>query len=456
MTSTGYRHVSVRFLLVIALLAMSTAFWFMERGPLSWGFSWHYALAAILTVWYLGALFRNNRAAVFSSFYQIYYSLGMLASATIVASGAPMIEIDRLGSPNGFFWLMLGIFIIGMEATVLGFRSGSSIRFGSEALRLPTVMETTIALLLMLPSILLAIYVFIRTGGPVLTGVDRVTFWRENAPAGTTMVPTLIIQSFFFVAFLYLWRRRLAENMLLPWLVVIIYVLIGIFVLGEKFSLFIVFLNSWFLVLPGVFPDFRFRTKHLIWVVVMVVLLLISLAISYLLQDREAVFILVRAALQSQLLWSVVEDPAGLSLLPQRPECYFGCGWLTDGRDFISFRYLPTSLYNHYTEVENSLSGFAPALQLLTFGGILTILCHLLFCFALGVLQRKVVVAIKNKQGVYGFLLVKLHAILSVIWFSGVQTAYFGLSAAVIAILIYRFLCEMQSEAGSLQYRKVA
>jgi hypothetical protein len=448
MTSTGYRHVSVRFLLVIALLAMSTAFWFLERSTLSWGFNWHYALAVILAIWYLCVLFRNNRAAVFTSFFQIYYSLGMLASAVIVSSGAPMIEIDQLGSPNGFFWLMLGFFIIGMEASVLGFRSGRSIRFGDEALRLPTVMETTIALLLMLPSILLAIYVFIRTGGPVLTGVDRVTFWRENAPAGTTMVPTLIAQSFFFVAFLYLWRRRLAENMLLPWLVVIIYVLIGIFVLGEKFSLFIVFLNSWFLVLPGVFPDFRFRAKHLIWVVVMVILLLISLAVSYLLQDREAMFIFVRAALQSQLLWSVVEDPAGLSLLPQRPECYLGCGWLSDGPDYISFRYLPESLYSFYNQAGTRLSGFFPALSLLTFGLIASVLLHLVICFFLGVLQRKISDSVGRGQSLYGFLLFKLHAGVALFWLGGRQDTVQGLVLAIGAVLLYRFICEAHRNIG--------
>src|SRR5690606_2959436 len=128
----------------------------------------------------------------------------------------------------------------------------------------------------------------------------------------------------------------------------------------------IILLNIWLIVLAGVLPDFRFSTRHIILAGIIAMLLLITVALSYIfLEDRDGAFILVRAALQSQLLWSVAEDPAALSLLPQRPECYLGCGPLDSGTDYISFRYLPVYLYNFYEEGGNSLSGFMPALPIL-------------------------------------------------------------------------------------------
>jgi len=433
-------------LLVIALLAMSTAFWFLERSTLSWGFNWHYGLTAILVVWYLCMLIRDNRAATLTSFYQLYSSLGMLASAAIVASGAPMIEINAQGSANGFFWLMLGFFVVGIEATFLGYRNANLVWLRKKALRFPSGIDRTIILAFVLPSLLLSAYVFILTGGPVLSGVDRVTFWRTLAPPGSSILPSLITQSFFFVAYLYLWRQRSAGKTLLPPLILIAYILAGLLVLGEKFSLFISFLNVWLVVLVGVLPEFRFTARHIVLGGVIAALLLITIALSYVLQDREAAFVLVRAALQSQLLWSVVEDPAALSLLPQRPECYFGCGWFKSGPDYIAFRYLPISLYNHYDEVGTKLSGFMPALPILTIGGMLALLLHCVLCFGLGIIQKKIATALAEKQPVYGFLLFKLHFSVTLIWFGGTQTAVFGLLATIAAIFLYRFICVAQAD----------
>lgn len=444
MKSIRRSYSSGRPLLAIALLAMSTVFWFLERSSFSWGFSWHYGLAAILVIWYLRMLFRDNSAATLTSFYQLYFSFGMLISAAIVAGGAPMVEIGAQGSANGFFWLMFGFFIVGIEATFFGYRSADLVWLRWSALRLPSSMDRIIILAFILSSLLLSAYVFILTGGPVLSGVDRVTFWRTLAPPGSSILPSLIAQSFFFAAFLYLWRYRSAGKMLLPRLILIAYILAGVLILGQKFSLFVGFLNIWLIVLVGILPEFRFSARHIILGLLIAALLLIIVAISYILQDREAAFVLIRTALQSQLLWSVVDDPAALSLLPQRPECYFGCGLFKDGLDYIAFRYLPISLYNHYSEGGTVLSGFMPALPILTIGGILTLMIHCLLCFGLGFVQKKIAVALAEKQTVYGFLLFKLHFSITLIWFGGTQTAVLGVLITIAAMIVYRFVCIVQ------------
>lgn len=446
MTPARRKYIPGRPLLVIALLAMSTVFWFLERSSFSWGFSWHYGLAAILVVWYLRMLLRDNSAATLTSFYQLYSSVGMLISAAIVASGAPMIEIGRQGSANGFFWLMLGFFVAGIEATVFGYRNANLIWLRWGALRLPSSMDRTVILAFILPSLLLSAYVFILTGGPIFSGVDRVTFWRTVAPPGTAIVPTLITQSFFFAAYLYLWRHSSAGKMLLPALILLAYVFAGMLVLGEKFSLFILFLNVWLIILTGILPEFRFSVAHVLLGGLIAVLLLITIAISYILQDYEAAFIVVRAALQSQLLWSVAEDPMALSFLPQRPECYLGCDWFENGRDYISFRYLPVDMYNFYNEGGNNLSGFMPALPILTLGGIFSLLLHCLICFGLGIIQRKLVVALAGRQPVYGFLLFKLQFGTAMVWFTANTGPLPGLLATLVAIFLYRFICIAQAD----------
>lgn len=434
--------------MVAVLLVISVVLWFLERSNISWGFNWHYGVVGILVAWYLRMLVRDNSAATLTSFYQIYYNVGMLLSAAIVSSGAEMIEISRQGSANGFFWLMLSFFVIGIEATIFGYRNANLVWLRQSARRLPLAVDRAIILAFILPSLLLAAYVFVLTGGPILSGVDRVTFWRTVAPPGSSILRSIAVQSFFFVAFFFMWRHRSLSQMLLPWMVLIAYILVGLFVLGEKFSLFIILLNVWLIVLVGVIPEFHFNVRHIILAVLIGVMLLFTIAISYIFQDYEAAFILVRAALQSQLLWSVTEDPTGFSLLLQRPECYFRCDWFKDGTDYISFRYLPISTYNFYNEGGTKLSGFMPALPILTIGVIGTLFLHVMTCFALGIIQRKIAAALLQRQPIYGFLLFKLQFGIVIMWFTANMEPLPGLLVTFSAILLYRFIGVVQSDTG--------
>jgi hypothetical protein len=420
------------------LVAASPIFWTMERRSDGWGFGWHYGIFAILIGWYLRMLLRSNPAATLSSFYQLWAGLGMLLSAAVIASGAEMIEIREIGTANGVFWLMLAFFVIGIEATFLGFRYGRVVRLPLPALKLPTWLDQTFMLALVLPAMVISIYVFALTGGPILRGIDRLTFWRSVAPAGTSLLPSLINQTFFFVAVLYIWKARISGSMLLPRLLLSGYVIVGLLVLGEKLSLFIIFLSIWLMVLIGIRPKFRFRGRHFLVFCGVLGLLLVVVAVSYIANGQEAAFVLVRGALQAQLLWSVAETSLNGQLPPLRPECYFGCNWFVNGADYISYTYLPTGLYDYYSERSNTLSGFMPALPILTFGIPVTLLLHVTVGFISGVLQRKITTALNRNQPIYGFLLFKLHFAFTLIWFAAQQAAIPGALVVIAAILLYR------------------
>lgn len=394
----------------------------------------------VLLVWYLRMFLRDHSAVILTSFYQIFYSLGMLVSAALISGGAHMIEVNQYGTQNGFFWIMMIYFVAGMEMTRIGYNIGGHIHFGSGVRQLSAGTDRLLTFLIVGATLALAIYVFLLTGGPLMQGIDRVTFWRTMAPPGTTLLPSLVIQSFFFAAYYYLWQRKAGGSMLLPSIVVFGYILTAIFVLGQKFSVFIIFLSTWLLLLPGILPDLQFKLKHAALLSAVAISLLFYTAAIYIRNDQEASFIVTRAALQAQLLWSVFDDPGAISLLPREPDCYFGCGAFANGMDYISYKYLPEGLYKHYAEGGTVLSGFMPALSILTFGMIASILLHLMMTFVLGFTQRKMVASLASGNLVYSFLLLKTQFSLTIIWFAAQDGPLPGLLLTLTVIVLYRLV----------------
>lgn len=432
------RHRSGRPLLGFILLVLSAWSYVVERAYGGDWANWNHILGFVLLVWYLWMFLRDRSAVLLTSFYQIFYSLGMLVSAAIISGGAHMIEVDQYGTQNGFFWIMMIYFVAGLEMTRVGYDCGGRVRLGPGVLRPPSGAGRLILLLVVGATLAIAAYVFVRTGGPLLRGVDRVTFWQTMAPSGTSLLPSLVNQSFFFAAFYFLWQRRSGRSMILPALVVIGYILTALFVLGEKFSAFIIFLNAWLLLLPGILPGFRFGSKHVAAVAVAMAALVVYTAASYVLDDKDMSFVVTRAALQAQLLWSVFDEPGAQVFLPQQPGCYFGCGPFASGIDYISYRYLPEWRYNHYAEVGSALSGFMPALPILTFGTAASTLLHLTVTFTLGFAQRKMVASFSSGKPVYGFLLFKAQFSLTIMWFASSWGPLRGLILTLALIFVFR------------------
>lgn len=424
----------------LVVLAWATVSFFVERlGSGEW-MAWNYVIAFILLGFYLVTLLRDHLAATLTSFYQIFYYLGMLVSAVAISSGVHMIEIDRLGNSNGLFWVLVIWFVAGMEATRIGYDFSSRVHLGQGIARLAPIISRVVIFVVVGGVLSLATYVFLVTGGPLLQDVERVTFWRTMAPSGTSLLPSLVNQTFFFAAFYFLWQRRLKGGPLVPAIAIAGYIVTAVLVLGQKFSIFIVFLHTIFLIIPGFNPNIRINKRYFLILLIFFAIVLTYVALTYISDNRGASFILTRIALQAQLLWSVLNDANVAHLLPSEPACHLRCDSFVSGMDYISKRYLPEVRYNHYSAGGTTLSGFMPALSFLTFGVLMSGLLHLFISFILGFVQRKLVDSCDSGSVIYSFLLFKTQFSLVMIWFAAMHTALPGLAVTLVLLFIFRVL----------------
>lgn len=430
---------SMRLTLAIALLCHSIASYYAERIYNGDWANWNHTFGAMGLFWYLRLFYKARRDVILTGFFQIYSSLGMLLSAAFVSGGMYMFEVAEFGNQNGIFWVLVLYFVAGLEANGLGFRAADYFHVGKPVQKPSKITGRLLILCITLATLVISAYVFINYRGPIILGIDRVAFWRNLVPSYLSFVPTLVTQSFFFVAYYYLWAQRSGQKSRLPMMIVVAYVLTGLFVLGQKLSLFMLFITVWFSLLPGTFPNFTIKRTHLIALLSAVAFLVASVLYSYSLQDKETGFALARIALQAQVMWSVFDDANASIFWPSDWSCYFGCGQFTDGIDLISFKYLPFDLYKFYAAGGTTLSGFMPALSIITMGLAASFLLHLAVSFTLGIVQRKLVLATFEDNIIYSFLLYKAHISLTLIWFAAMTTAVPGLIAVLLLIGLYRF-----------------
>lgn len=445
--------ISARLLLAFSIIIYSIFSFFAER---KFDGAWpdiNHAFGFLLLLLYVVVFFKSNREVLLTGFYQGVYSVGMLLSAALVSSGMYMFEISEYGNQNGIFWIVLLFFVCGLEINRLGYRVSYSLRMPSLLKKMPVKIDKLIIFGISGISIFLAFYIVAVYRGPMLLGVDRVTFWRSFAPSYLSFFPSLIIQSFFFVAYYFLFMRSQRRSTLVPLAFVVLYFFIGIFVLGQKFSLFILFFAVWLALLPGFFPKFRIEKLHAVVIVFVVVLLSGSVLLNYLSQGRDADFALARIALQSQVLWSVFNDADALVFFSGDWFCYLSCGQYVDGKDFISYRYLPFDTYNFYTDGGTTLSGFMPALPILTMGLFFAVVFHFSISFALGFIQAKLVLACAANNLIYSFLLYKLQVSLALIWFAAITTAIPGFLLTLCLAFLYRVLFSSANRSTSAVFK---
>lgn len=416
------------FLLFLAEREFASSNWVAVQG---------FGMIALLL--YLRSLYRDRRGALFTSFYQVFYWLGLLASAIAISAGTFMIEVQRVGTANGTFWLALMFFVAGMEMTVFGYQSAARSVHNFQVVSAPRYLEKFIIFSAIGLGLGLSAYIVIRYQGPILAGANRVEFWsRFSHPLALTR--SIVTQAFFFAAYYYLWRARKHRRRAIATISVAGFVLSGYLALGEKFSLYIIYLNTWLFLIAGLLPDFSLRKRTMLAAAAIALMLFVVVSITYLGEGREIGFILRRLALQSQLLWSVLEDPVAMSLTPQDAACFFSCDGFSNGREFISERYLPKLVYEHYKSVANTLSGFTPALPFITFGLVVTVLLYLFASFLLGRLQRQAVNAFARENMVYGFLLFKFQMGFSMLVATANPTIIRGLALTAAIILLYHVI----------------
>src|SRR5690606_16724019 len=137
-------------------------------------------------------------------------------------------------------------------------------------------------------------YILLTVGSPVLIGVDRVYFWRNLVPEYLTFVPSLVTQVYFFICFYFLVSLKNKTGISIPSFILAAFIFITIFVLGQKFSAFILIMSAWFMVLSGTFPNFKIKPSQILVAASVTIFIIALVSISYVREGRDASFIFTR------------------------------------------------------------------------------------------------------------------------------------------------------------------
>ncbi|WP_379552919.1 hypothetical protein [Qipengyuania sp. DGS5-3] len=366
-----------------------------------------------LGLYLLGAV-REAPKAILSSLYQVYYFISVLAGATLVSFGARMNEIQQPGYANGAFWMLLVCLIVSLESIRVGYGLVER-RVGNRARQAPDIVQVASSMLFILFVAAVSFSILYFYGSPLTSGVNRILFWSVIAPPVLSPVRILIFLTFFLVCCLAMGRvsRRIA---FLGRVLFLIYVFLGVVLLGEKASLFIIYLSAFLFVFAA--NSERIAITTVSFVVILVAITLgLFVAYTYETSGLGADFVFARVALQAQIPWSVLLEPEailsdGLGYLERNLEV----GTL---REEISGRYLPASVLAAHSESGTSLTGFMPAWQILFFGTSGGMIILIGFCIFLGAVQFYTVDAARRGKLILSFVLFSAHFQLLSIWYVG-------------------------------------
>lgn len=422
---TSYKIKPVTSVPGVGIILVSFFFMALERLGVLAGSStiWSIAMLLFLFIYLLREFFRFREHTI-SYFYQIFYFLGVIASAFLISTGAYMVEIRKVGDANGVFWTGVIFFVAGLEASrftyyksIRRFQVSVSPCFNKDVEKIFLLFITSAALLA-------SLVVFVKYSGPLIIGVERSEFWSSIVPSGFSFVPSLIIQTFFLAIALY-WPRGNKKSTKMAVLIIFLYLCSTAVVLGQKFSAFIIYAMIFFLYMAAHHPRFRISFKMVVWFFVTFLLIVGLVVYSYEVIGRDAGFISVRLALQSQLNWSVlnaVPFPWGVNA---PLSCFMGCQF-GSGADYISYKFLPETVYRHYTEAGTGLSGFLPALPILIFGFPVALALHVVFSMFTGKLQAYLVSQIRKRNTIYSFLVFKIYFSLVLFWYAAIHYAVYS------------------------------
>ncbi|NMM05997.1 hypothetical protein [Polaromonas sp.] len=351
-----------------------------------------------------------------------------------------MIEVGETGKPNGLFWVLMIFLIAGLECSHASYSRSMSINVRRPAPRLgrkttKRIIAGTIAI-----SLTSATLILLKYSAPMFLGVDRVTFWTQIIPSPLSVFASVISQSFFFCAYLYFNQKHEKKNTAIPIILIFVYIFFSIILLGEKFSVYIIYLTMWLFVSVGFGAAPKINIKFFILGFLMLLAVISLVIFSYVKEGKDEIFILSRIALQAQLMWSVMNEGSSILLSGANWQCFFGCGTFLSGEDYISLRYLPTHLFHAYKESGAGLTGFMPALPVLLWGLPAALLIHSLFSYFFGTIQAKIVKYIKMQNFIFALLLWKFYLAGTILWFAAKLIVIPGLVVVSILLILYKFI----------------
>lgn len=382
------------------------------------------------TIIYTFRLFKEHPNFVATSFFIIFFYFGITISSYFIETGAFMIEIEERGSRENLIPLLSLFYLIGTEASLLGFKWINKIN--PTVANYPKKIEKFISIIFITTGIILSLFIFTLYSSPIILGVERHTYWTKIVPEHWSIVKIIVIQGFFFVLALGHLKQIKKFNfkaLMLSW------VFITFFILGEKFTAFIYYIA----VLVFFWNPDKANLKIITLAntrktIVLSILLIASLLAAYKAIGQNYNFIFTRIALQGQLLWSVMSDANLLDF--KFSKCFIGCAQFKDGADLLSYTFLPRARYEAYSEAGVNLSGFFPALQIYYFGLAAALLTHFIFSIFIGCTQCYLTIAIKNSSYIIGFAVLKIYTALLFFWYAAKYEAITSYAFLMCILLI--------------------
>lgn len=389
-----------------------------------------YAISIFLLIFYIRIWYRRQKIFVATAFYQIFYFVGILLGSFLSAIGAEMYEIGKIGYPNGSFWLIVVFVVSSLEFSHFGYVSA----LNSKAILkdyFSSIAQKNIIYLLIVLIILLSTFIVFKYGSPLTSGVNRVRFWGDVAPSYLSFIRILIITTFYSVAYLYVRNILTRRSVVSDIVAALIYILLVLFLLGEKFSVFIMMMHAWLFVNAALRGDSYIESVWK-WISVGLIILLINVSLVYMAMGLGGDFVINRMALQGQVIWSVMNESYDVLLM--------GGDWLgamnVEPKDNLARRYLPPATYDMRGETGTSLSGYSPALLIFYFGLPFGIVVNCILSWLLGFIQGRAMVALRISGLIYGYVYYVIYFFAIMVVFVG----NFNLVVTVIPLFMFLFL----------------
>lgn len=431
---------TIRHALGLILITASVILFFKETSQKELGsvYQLNFSIFALLLfAAYIIKFYFDDYRFISSSFYQLFYYFGMLTSAAMISAGSHMYEVDDYGTANGVFWIIIIFAIVGLESAHIGYKTNKIVNRTAQQKKINKIFLKIFVYGTLTASLL----ILLVYGSPLHQeqGVTRVNFWGLVAPSYLSPIRILIFTTFFLAVVNFYQKKRLKKNILIEIMAILLYVIIAIFLLGEKFTAAIFFIFAWLIVRSS--ASSKNEVSKTFFKVFIVILISTSyVAFTYVNAGIGYEFILNRIALQGQVLWSTLNENFETLSFGTKLSPNIDFGQFTDIRKVIEERFLPSSTFDLNQISGTSLSGFFPAMPILIIGIPLAIVAHSFFSIYLGRVQAQLIIAIVNFDNIDAFLKYTIYYFLLAIWFVGNFNTLKIVFASYVFYFAYRII----------------
>lgn len=421
--------------LILVFFCLFMFFMFGKESPV--------LLFAFCLIYIFSIFFVNwGRDFLFTGFYVIFYFFSIMISLLFVYNGIFMFEIMEYGRFNNAFLVLLIFFSCGLFFSKFGYElfNFKEIKEYNVIIRKNHLLLSRVASYLV---IIFAVFILFVYGSPVLLGMERFEFWGSVVPEYLSFYPSLYSQFLIFVLYFICVNFKNGKNSFESYFLIVSYLLIAFFVLGQKFSMFIIIISVSMFVIFGIFGEVKFDVKKNISILFLFLFIIYAIYLNYSSYGRDLFFVIQRIALQAQLIWSVIEyDFSIFNFLSVDFSNY------SDKRDFISHRYLHPDVYMRYSENNVVLSGFFPAIFILNYGLFFSVILYSIISIIIGVLQRMLIYSIHVGDLIISFLLLKIYFGIIFYCFAGIETALIGALKGGGLLVIYYLIMYVLKQGG--------